>query len=196
MAYQNATLEHRLDRVEASAPRVLEVATLDIGTRQKEIWLPFIDRTYGNEDAIFTRMRIDRDLFERVYTFVRHVPVERRGKKGAVQEKGEKLLLDFTMKVVDSIETMTCRFKRTRSLVDESACGLSLNCSSTPSLTAPSFSLLRTPQPHRPTKKAIRSPEIHRCVHLDQKVMDLGPHPPYQLFNALPSFHKDQVSTV
>ena len=36
MAYQNTIPEHRLDRVEASAPQVLESATLDIGTSQAD----------------------------------------------------------------------------------------------------------------------------------------------------------------
>ena len=86
MAYQNASLEHRLDWVEASARRVLEAATLDIGTRQAdEIWWPFLVQTYGKEEAIFTRTRIDKALLKvstRLFVTFPSRAAERRGRFG------------------------------------------------------------------------------------------------------------------
>ena len=124
MANEPTTLERRLDRVEDHSQRVLQASTLDVRMPQAdELWWPFLVEMFGSTNAVFTRTRIDRDLFESAYTFVRDIPVERRGKKGAVRSNREKLffVMVFMMKGVEVLEILVGRFIKTRSHIEERA---------------------------------------------------------------------------
>ena len=71
---------------------------------------------------MFQRISLDRRVFDLAYVFVQ-VPVEQRGKKGAVRSNRERLLflIIFMAKGVDVLETLIMRFIKTRSHMIEKA---------------------------------------------------------------------------
>ena len=82
-----------LDLVEANSQLAMNAAEEQPdGPEMNEIWRPFLIERFGGEDALFQRIRLDRRVFDLAYVFVLEVPVEQRGKKGAVRSNRERLL--------------------------------------------------------------------------------------------------------
>ena len=111
-----------LDLVEANSQMVINVADERPEAPQRnEVWWPFRIQRFGDEDALFRRIRLDRRVFDLAYVFVQEVPLDQRGKKGAVRSNRESLLflIVFVAKGIDVLEDLVLRFVRTRSRIIE-----------------------------------------------------------------------------
>ena len=93
MANPRDRLDAMLDLVEANSQMVINAADEHPEAPQRnEIWWPFLIERFGDEEALFRRIRLDRRVFDLAYVFVKEVPLEQRGKKGAVRSNRERLL--------------------------------------------------------------------------------------------------------
>ena len=93
MANHPDRLSAMLDMVDANSLMIMRAAeeTPEVVDRD-EVWWPYLVERFGDENAIFQRIRVDRRVFDLAFVFVQEVPVEHRGKKGAVRSNREKLL--------------------------------------------------------------------------------------------------------
>ena len=120
VALREAELERgqaRRERIQAAAQRRPQ------HPRQEEKWWPFLRELYGTDGDIFRRTRIDRRLFEDVRSFVSNIPLESRGRRGAIRTRRELLLflLIYMAHGVKYLEILVAKFIKTREQVHKLA---------------------------------------------------------------------------
>ena len=79
MANRMRLLDARLERVEARTRTIIAASTTQqAAVGQAEEWWPMVVQLFGNEDAMFLRLGIDRTLFDEALALVRDVEAHRR----------------------------------------------------------------------------------------------------------------------
>ena len=113
MANRRDHLEAMLDLVDANTQMVINAADERPEAPQRnEVWWPFLIERFGDEDALFRRIRLDRRVFDLAYVFVQEVPLELRGRRGAVRSNRERLLflIVFMAKGIEVLEDLVLPF--------------------------------------------------------------------------------------
>ena len=79
MANNTARLDERLATLEADEQEILAAATQPVElTTEEEQWWPYLVEYFGNEDAIFSHVGLDRWVFDQALALVSDVFGERR----------------------------------------------------------------------------------------------------------------------
>ena len=124
MANQMNELDERLALLDAEAHAILTAATQTVQLPvETEQWWPYLVELFGDENSIFTRLRIDRGVFEEALALVVNVSGERRGRRSVIRSNRERLLflMIFMSKGVEVLEQLVTRFFRTREHIVERA---------------------------------------------------------------------------
>ena len=86
-------LEERLQRVEERNVSILAASQQEVAhPAGHEEWWHFLVDFFGSEDAIFERLRVNREVFEDALAFVAEVVPSGRGRRGSIRSNREKLL--------------------------------------------------------------------------------------------------------
>ena len=122
MANQLRLLDERLRRVEARN-RAIEDASHQQVTdpTANEEWWHFLVHFFGSEEALFERLRVNREVFDDALAFVAEVVPSVRGRRGWIHSNREKLLflLVFMSQGVEVLEVLVSQRIKTREHVTE-----------------------------------------------------------------------------
>ena len=90
MANRAHLLEARVRQLDAASQRILEAGRRrPQPPRQIETWWPFLVGFYHTEEGVFTNNHIDRRVFIENFSLVSNIPVDRRGRPGAIRSPRE-----------------------------------------------------------------------------------------------------------
>ena len=109
MANRVLLLEERLHRVEERNRAIVEASDQQVQLpAAQEEWWHFMVNFFGTEDAIFERLRANREEFEDAFSFVSEVVPSVRGRRGWIHSNREKLqfLLVFVSQGVEVLELL------------------------------------------------------------------------------------------
>ena len=82
MANGTRLLDARLERAEERSQTIVEAGRAQqAAVGQAEEWWPSLVQLFRSEDAMFTRLGIDRTLFDEALALVRVVPARQRGRR-------------------------------------------------------------------------------------------------------------------
>ena len=96
MANRAHLLEARVRQLDAAGQRILEAGRRrHQPPRQIETWWPFLVGFDHTEEGVFTNNHIDRRVFNEALSLVSNIPVDRRGRPGAIRSPRECLLFLF-----------------------------------------------------------------------------------------------------
>ena len=103
--------ERRMRAIEEAAARPVDPP------RGPEEWWPELVREFGSEDAMFTELRVNKNVFNDALALVENVPQETRGRRSGIKSNHEKLLflLIFMSQGVRVVELLVKRWIKTRS---------------------------------------------------------------------------------
>ena len=113
MANRVQLLEERLHRVEERNRAIVEASDQQVQLlAAQEEWWHFMVNFLGTEDAIFERLRVNREVFEDAFAFVSEVVPSVRGRRGWIRSNREKLLflLIFTSQGVEGLTITTSMY--------------------------------------------------------------------------------------
>ena len=117
MANQMDALEEQLRRVEEGTQLIVDAANnRPRRRRQNEMWWQHIVGLYGDEETLFQRIDIQREVFLDSLAFVRNVHWEARGSQSVIHSTRERrfFLMMFLSRGVQVLEVLVMRFLKTR----------------------------------------------------------------------------------
>ena len=117
MANRVGFLEEMLRRVDERTQMIVDAAALPVPPPQpQERWWTHVIAFYGNEDVLFNRVKVDKEVFLDCLTLVNDVVWERRGRLGVISSNRERLffLMTFMSRGIRVIEVLMSRFIRSR----------------------------------------------------------------------------------
>ena len=117
MANRVNVLEQRLQHVENLTQRIIDAAALPaLPPEPIEVWWEHVVSFYGDEETLFQRVKISKQVFLDCLTLVRDVTWERRGRQGAIRSNREWLFfrMTFLSRGISVLEVLVIRFIRSR----------------------------------------------------------------------------------
>ena len=117
MANRVNVLEQRLQHVENLTQRIIDAAALPaLPPEPIEVWWEHVVSFYGDEEILFQRVKISKQVFLDCLTLVRDVTWERRGRQGAIRSNRERsfFLMTFLSRGISVLEVLVIRFIRSR----------------------------------------------------------------------------------
>ena len=117
MANRMRQLEERLEAIEERNRTIMETSTQPVEPAGVlEVWWPFMTALLDNEDAMFEKLTIHKNVVYDALALVGNVATETRGKKGAIHSNRERLLflMIFLSRGVQVLELLVSRWIKTR----------------------------------------------------------------------------------
>ena len=124
MANRARLLDEHLNRVDERTRSIIEASTQQVVRQNRgEEWWPALVGLFGTEEAMFERLKINRDVFDDALALVSEVATLTRGRRGTIRSNREKLffLMVFLSRGIEVLEVLVTQNIKTREHVLENA---------------------------------------------------------------------------